>query len=143
MSVKEMTALSGAHSIGLSQCSTFSSRLYQFNSSHPQDPALDSKFANFLKKKCPENAANSVDLDVVTPYRLDNQYYKNLKRNIGVLTTDQVLASSPLTSKIVKKYIDYPEVWIKDFAEAMVHLGNLDVLTGTEGEIRNKCGAVN
>ncbi|KAK1352717.1 Peroxidase [Heracleum sosnowskyi] len=100
MSVKEMTALFGAHSIGLSQCSTFSSRLYRFNSSHPQDPTLDSKFVNFLKKKCPENATNSVDLDVVTPYRLDNQYYKNLKRNMGVLTSDQVLASSPLILEI-------------------------------------------
>ncbi|KAK1394780.1 hypothetical protein POM88_013836 [Heracleum sosnowskyi] len=101
-----MTALSGAHSIGLSQCSNFLSRLYRFNSSHPQDPTLDSKFANFLKKKCPENAINSADLDAVTPYH-------------------------------------NPEVWIKDFAEAMVHLRNLDVLTGTKGEIRNKCGAVN
>ncbi|KAK1352722.1 Peroxidase [Heracleum sosnowskyi] len=108
MSVIEMTALSGAHSIGLSQCSTF-----------------------------------SVDLDDVTPYRLDNQYHRNLKRNMGVLTSDQVLASSPLTADIMKKYIDNPEVWVKDFAEAMVHLGNLDVLTGTKGEIRNKCGTVN
>ncbi|KAL8101126.1 peroxidase 5-like [Apium graveolens] len=143
MSIKEMTALSGAHSIGFTQCSTFSNRLYTFNSSHPQDPSLDYKFAKFLKKKCPENAINTVELDVVTPYRLDNQFYKNLKKNMGVLTSDQVLASSPLTAKIVKKYIDYPEIWIKDFADAMVHLGNLDVLTGTKGEIRNKCGAVN
>ncbi|KAK1385000.1 Peroxidase [Heracleum sosnowskyi] len=143
LSVKEMTALSGAHSIGSSHCAAFSSRLYTFNSSHPQDPTLDNKFANFLKKKCPVNATNSVVLDVVTPDRLDNQYYKNLKRNMGVLTTDQVLARNPLTAKIVKKYIDYPEVWIQDFADAMVHLGNLDVLTGRKGEIRNKCGAVN
>ncbi|KAK1394954.1 hypothetical protein POM88_014010 [Heracleum sosnowskyi] len=58
-------------------------------------------------------------------------------------TSDQVLSNCPLTDNIMKKYIDNPEVWIKDFAEAMVHLGNLDVLTGTKGEIRNKCGAVN
>ncbi|KAK1394778.1 Peroxidase [Heracleum sosnowskyi] len=137
-----MTALSGAHSIGLSQRSTFSSRLYRFNSRHPQDPTLDFKFANFQKKKCPDNSTNSVDLDSVTPYRLDNQYYRNLKRNMGLLTSDQVLASSPLTANIVKKYIDNPEVWVKDFAEVMVHLGNLGVLTGTKGEIQNKCGFV-
>ncbi|WOG83894.1 hypothetical protein DCAR_0103072 [Daucus carota subsp. sativus] len=143
MSVKEMTALSGAHSIGFAQCRLVSPRLYNFNKTHPQDPTLDPKFASFLKKKCPQNATNSVNLDSVTPNHLDNQYYKNLKRNMGVLTSDQVLANHPMTAKIVKKYIAYPEIWIQDFADAMVHLGSLDVLTGKKGQIRKKCGFVN
>ena len=53
LSLDEMVTLSGAHSIGVSHCSSFSKRLYTFNATHPQDPSMDPKFARDLKAKCP------------------------------------------------------------------------------------------
>lgn len=84
-----------------------------------------------------------MNLDVVTPNRLDSQFYKNLKNKMGVLEIDQQLESSPLTTNIVSNYSRFPEVWAADFAAAMIHLGSIDVLTANEGEIRNDCEVIN
>ena len=43
------------------------------------------------------------NLDFSTPNSLDNQYYVGLKKNMGLLPSDQALASSPLTAGIVNK----------------------------------------
>ncbi|KAL5068986.1 hypothetical protein RYX36_019873 [Vicia faba] len=45
LSADEMVTLFGAHSIGDSHCSSFSNRLYSFNATFSQDPAMDPKFA--------------------------------------------------------------------------------------------------
>ncbi|KAJ9189969.1 hypothetical protein P3X46_001210 [Hevea brasiliensis] len=106
MSVDEMVTLSGAHSIGVSHCSSFSSRLYTFNTTHAQDPSMDPRYAAFLKTKCPPNSASeagagpTVALDP-TPNRMDNKYYMELKKNRGLLTSDQTLMSSASTQKMV------------------------------------------
>ncbi|GKV23281.1 hypothetical protein SLEP1_g33029 [Rubroshorea leprosula] len=148
MSVDEMVTLSGAHSIGVSHCSSFSQRLYSFNATHPQDPSLDPRYAAFLKTKCPPpNTGASGDptaaLDIATPNRLDNKYYTELKNNRGLLTSDQTLMNSPSTTGMVVNNARQGALWANKFARAMVHMGSLDVLTGTEGEIRRHCSFVN
>lgn len=144
LSLQEMVALVGAHSIGMSQCQFFSDRLYSFNATHPQDPSMDPAYAKFLKRKCPKGSnAGSADLDPVTPIRLDNQFYRNLNNHRGLFTSDQVLQSSPLTSSIVTKYMNNSTLWAADFAVAMVQLNAIGVLTGKQGEIRHNCGVKN
>ncbi|KAJ0978562.1 hypothetical protein J5N97_014036 [Dioscorea zingiberensis] len=145
LSLEEMVTLSGAHSFGVSHCSSFSNRLYNFNATHPQDPSIDRNFAAFLKTKCPQVSSNdpTVFLDTVTPNRLDSQYYKNLKYSRGLLTSDQTLESSPLTAEMVTMNTKNSKVWSAKFASAMVHMGSIDVLTGRQGEIRKKCRVVN
>lgn len=143
LSLDEMVTLSGAHSIGVSHCSSFSNRLYSFNATHPQDPSLDSAYAAFLKTRCPPTANNGVDpmvnLDIQTPIRLDNKYYSNLQSHRGLLTSDQILLDSPLTKNFVVNNVKYGTVWAKKFGAAMVRMGSIDVLTGTQGEIRRNC----
>ncbi|CAI9778830.1 unnamed protein product [Fraxinus pennsylvanica] len=105
MSISQMVAFSGAHSIGISLFQSFADRLYSFNSTDSQDPYLDSKYASFMKKKCPNRETNNmVNLDVATPNKLDNQYYKSLKKKTWLLSSDQVLQSSQLMTNIVAKY---------------------------------------
>ncbi|TKY45341.1 Peroxidase 5 [Spatholobus suberectus] len=53
LSVDEMVTLAGAHSIGVSHCSSFSNRLYSFSDTSTQDPSMDSSYAATLKTKCP------------------------------------------------------------------------------------------
>ena len=146
LSLDEMVTLSGAHSIGMSHCSSFSNRLYNFNETNPQDPSMDPIFARDLKTKCPQKANNgnpTVPLDVITPYRLDNKYYKNLKNHHGLLTSDQSLLSSPSTVGIVRNNARHGQAWAYKFAAAMVKMGYIEVLTGSQGEIRKNCRFVN
>ncbi|CAK9160531.1 unnamed protein product [Ilex paraguariensis] len=146
LTLDEMVTLSGAHSIGIANCATFSNRLYSFNSTHSQDPSMDPKFAEDLKAKCPRNGASSgttVPLDPVTPNRLDNKYYVALTNHRGLLISDQTLLSSPSTAGMVWRNAKLGTTWAKEFAAAMVRMGSIDVLTGTRGEIRKNCRAVN
>lgn len=143
-SLDEMVTLSGAHSIGVSHCSSFSNRLYSFNETHPQDPSLDPKFARDLKAKCPPSSPNNVvQLDGLTPNRLDNKYYTNLMNHRGLFESDQTLLSSHSTSGLVRNNARLGPAWAKKFAAAMVKMGSIDILTGKQGEIRNKCRVVN
>ncbi|KAI7990484.1 Peroxidase 5 [Camellia lanceoleosa] len=148
LSRDEMVTLSGAHSIGVSHCSSFSTRLYSFNATHPQDPSMDPNYAAFLKTKCPPSNAGAginptVALDVLTPNRLDNKYYTVLRKHRGVLTSDQTLLSSPSTAKTVMYNAKYGSKWEAKFASAMVRMGYIDVLSGKLGEIRKNCHVVN
>ncbi|KAK8614962.1 hypothetical protein V6N13_068748 [Hibiscus sabdariffa] len=137
MSVDEMVTLSGAHSIGVAHCPAFSNRLYSFNATHPQDPSLDPNYAAFLKSRCPPpppgaigDVTTTVLLDVVTPNRLDNKYYSELRHRRGLLTSDQTLMDSCSTSRMVLHNKRNGAVWGRKFARAMVHMSSLHVLTG-------------
>ncbi|CAN4096106.1 unnamed protein product [Withania somnifera] len=135
MSVDEMVTLSGAHSIGIAHCAVFASRLYPQNKQ--QNLPIDPEYKRMLKSICPPDAlpngtaiANPANFDVLTPNRLDNSYYMALK-----------MILKPL--KLVNFNARYGRVWAKKFADAMVHVGTLDVLTGRKGEIRKNCHYVN
>ncbi|GMJ01343.1 PEROXIDASE 39 [Hibiscus trionum] len=150
MSVDEMVTLSGAHSIGVAHCSSFSNRLYSFNATHAQDPSLDPNYAAFLKTRCPPpppgaggDLTTTVPLDAITPNQLDNKYYSELRHRRGLLTSDQTLMDSGLTSRMVLHNGRNGAGWARKFARAMVHMGSLDVLTGTQGEIRRICSVPN
>ncbi|KAI7734941.1 hypothetical protein M8C21_010845 [Ambrosia artemisiifolia] len=143
LSVRDLVALSGAHSIGRAGCNFVASRLYFFNGTGT-DPSLDPNYATILKKKCPKNQlSRTTELDPVSPNRLDNQYYRNLKRQQVLFSSDEALVDSDITAATVTNYANNPNIWRKDFAAAMVRLGSLNVLTGTKGEIRHKCGVIN
>lgn len=149
LTLDEMVTLSGAHSIGVSHCSSFSTRLYSFNTTHPQDPSMDPIFARNLKTKCPppQTTGNgrdpTVPLDVLTPNRLDNKYYTDLKNRRGLLTSDQTLLRSPSTAGIVRNNARHGAAWANKFSAAMVKMGSIEVLTGSQGEIRKNCRLVN
>ncbi|MED6131224.1 hypothetical protein PIB30_007913 [Stylosanthes scabra] len=144
LSVDEMVTLSGAHSIGVSHCSSFSNRLY---TPAPQDPTMDSEFSSFLKTTCPNSGGGLFDptvvLDAFTPKRLDNKYYRGLMKQRGLLSSDQALWSSGSTRKMVVRNAKHGLNWSVKFAKAMVRMGSIDVLTGEEGEIRRQCNFVN
>ncbi|XP_078446862.1 peroxidase 5-like [Wolffia australiana] len=145
LSLEDMVVLSGAHSLGIAHCPTFSRRLYNFNATHPQDPSMAPDLAEYLKRRCPPPGQDrtAVPLDVATPNLLDVQYYRNLKKGKGVLISDQTLWTSSLTAKMVDSFADKPNRWAKKYADAMVRMGAMDVLTGNQGEIRIRCAVVN
>lgn len=150
LSAKDMVTLSGAHSIGISHCSSFTARLYNFNSTHGQDPSMNPKLARLLKTRClpPSKASKmqidpAVPLDIRGPYHLDAKYYENLMKGRGLLTSDQTLVENPWTAGLVAGHALSPDAWKEEFAAAMARMGRVDVVTGDEGEIRRSCRVVN
>ncbi|KAL5202681.1 hypothetical protein ABZP36_013633 [Zizania latifolia] len=146
--VEEMVTLSGAHSIGTSHCSSFTDRLYKYYGTYGTDPSIPATYAAYLKSKCPpETAAQQdptmVQLDDVTPFRLDNQYYKNVLSGHVAFGSDVALLDTPETAALVRLYAKDPAVWPARFAAALVKVSKLYVLTGGEGEIRLNCSRVN
>ncbi|MFS7998429.1 putative peroxidase [Helianthus anomalus] len=146
LNLRDVVALSGAHTIGLAQCFTFKHRLFDYKGTGKPDPNLDSSLASSLKTACPNVAKSNTNLnslDMVSTYMFDNAYYKNLVNNAGLLESDQALMSDPQSASIVKGYSMYPYLFFNDFATSMIKLGNIGVITGLNGEVRKKCGQIN
>ncbi|KAK6135165.1 hypothetical protein DH2020_031113 [Rehmannia glutinosa] len=148
LSQDDMIALLGAHTIGRSHCTSFSDRLYNFSSTNSQDPTLDRRFAALLKRQCPRGPQGTVDPNRVvqmniSPARFENSYYVDVLRNRGLFTSDQTLTTSPDSITEVKEYAESNRKWLQDFAEAMIKMSQIEVLTGDAGEIRLDCRAIN
>jgi len=142
----DMVTLSGSHTIGVSHCTTFSNRLYTFNSTVSQDPSLDPSYASQLKKLCPQGSTSTtavVPMDPRSPNGFDTSYYMNILKNRGLFTSDQTLVSSSTTRDQVKKNAANAQQWKEKFGRAMMKMGQIGVLTGRNGEIRSNCRIIN
>ncbi|EXC46562.1 Peroxidase 12 [Morus notabilis] len=135
----DAVALSGGHTIGLSNCSSFNNRLYP-----TQDPVMDQTFAKNLKAICPtNNTVATTVLDIRSPNAFDNKYYVNLMNRQGLFTSDQDLYSYSKTKDIVINFAVNQSLFFEKFIIAMTKMGQLSVLTGSQGEIRANCSARN
>ncbi|XBI89872.1 hypothetical protein VPH35_027618 [Triticum aestivum] len=145
MNEDDLVVLSGAHTIGVSHSSSFTDRLPP----NPSDmnPGLTRLLQIGLDSKCPisPNFTNdpTVVQDIITPNRMDNQYYTNLlKRNV-LFTSDVALLTSGKTVLKVMENAFKPGSWEKKFAKAMVKMAAIKLKTAANGEIRRNCRVVN
>ena len=135
----DLVALSGAHTIGMAHCPSFTNRLYP-----TQEPTLDPVFAKHLQATCPTaRSSNTTVLDIRTPNAFDNKYYVNLVRHQGLFTSDQGLYGDGRTRRIVRDFARDGWLFFEKFAGAMVKMGQVSVLTGVQGEIRSDCAVPN
>ncbi|KAI3452386.1 hypothetical protein Pfo_009051 [Paulownia fortunei] len=145
-SVQEMVALAGAHTIGFSHCKEFSSILYNYSRTSESDPAYYSEFAKSLRNACSDYKKNptlSVFNDVMTPNKFDNMYYSNVRKGLGLLSSDHALSSDLRTKGYVDLYSKNQNAFFQAFARAMEKLSVYGVKTGRKGEIRRRCDAFN
>ncbi|KAL3693284.1 hypothetical protein R1sor_006935 [Riccia sorocarpa] len=142
LNTNDLVALSGAHTFGKAQCSRFQNRLFNFQNTGNPDPSMDVTFRNSLQKTCPTASTTLVNLDQGTPVTFDSQYFKNLQSKKGLLTSDQTLATSSQTSGIVNTFTSQ-SAFFNQFTTSMLKMGRIGVLTGSQGRIRNRCGAIN
>ncbi|KAK2982777.1 hypothetical protein RJ640_025193 [Escallonia rubra] len=140
LSTKDMVALSGSHTIGQARCVLFRTRVHN-------QTDIDASFAKTRQGSCPLTPGsgdnNLAPLDLQTPTAFDNNYYKNVISQKGLLHTDQQLHSGGSTDSLVESYSKDSKTFNSDFAAAMVKMGDISPLTGSSGEIRKNCRKVN
>uniref|UniRef100_A0A7N0TSN0 Peroxidase n=1 Tax=Kalanchoe fedtschenkoi TaxID=63787 RepID=A0A7N0TSN0_KALFE len=140
LTLADLVALSGAHTIGKAKCSSFSSRLSIGTGSLRGDP----EFLQSLLMLCYPSTSISTamaDLDLKTPTAFDNQYYINLLRGEGLLVSDEMLVENEVTQAIVELYAANCDIFLQDFAKSMVRMGSL--AKRQEGEVRVNCRFIN
>ncbi|XP_026427158.1 peroxidase A2-like [Papaver somniferum] len=147
LNVTDLVALSGAHTFGRAQCRNFASRLYNFSRSGNPDPTLNTTYLSTLQQACPPNGNGSVliNLDQNTADSFDNNYFSNLQTNQGLLQSDQELFSTNGSASIaiVNSFSSNQTTFFENFVQAIIKMGNISPLTGSNGEIRSDCKKVN
>ncbi|XP_022153740.1 peroxidase 2-like [Momordica charantia] len=140
----DLVALSGAHTFGRSRCLFFNGRFSNFSGSGRPDPTLDPAYRQQLERACTDGQTR-VNFDPTTPDTFDKNYYTNLQANRGLLTSDQVLFSTPGadTIDIVNLLGSREGTFFRQFRLSMIKMGNIRPLTGNQGEIRRNCRRVN
>ncbi|KAL1290776.1 hypothetical protein HN51_059296 [Arachis hypogaea] len=140
LSTKDLVALAGGHTIGQARCTSFRARLYN-------ESNIEASFATSRKTNCPRASGtgdnNLAPLDLQTPTAFDNNYFRNLVQNKGLLHSDQQLFNGGSTDSIVRGYASNPTSFSSDFVSAMIKMGDISPLTGSNGEIRKNCRRIN
>ena len=140
--------VAAGHTIGISHCSSFINRLYNFTGNeNTSDPTLDSEYMERLKLKCQQNTPNNnvfVEMDPGSFRTFDEHYYELVSKRRGLFQSDAALLDDPQT----KAYVDNHrygnrEDFFRDFGLSMVKMGRTQVLTGNLGQIRAVCSTVN
>lgn len=137
----------GGHTIGAARCVSFRQRLYNQDGNNRPDETIEKNYYNDLKSVCPKTGGdnNISPLDIASPVRFDNTYFKLILLGKGLLTSDQVLMTGKeaKTMELVKSYAEDEALFFHQFAKSMVNMGNISPLIGSQGEIRKNCHRIN
>ncbi|KAJ6734334.1 PEROXIDASE [Salix purpurea] len=146
LDLKDLVLLSGAHTIGIAHCQSFSNRLYNFTGIGDQDPALDSEYATNLKaRKCRIISDNTtiVEMDPGSRKTFDLSYYTLLLKRRGLFQSDSALTTNANTLSMIKQLLQGSLDFRSEFSKSMEKMGRISVKTGSNGEIRKQCALVN
>ncbi|KAM1112696.1 hypothetical protein ACFX13_046375 [Malus domestica] len=147
LDLKDLVLLSGAHTIGVSHCPSFSNRLYNCTGVGDQDPALNAQYAANLKaNKCktPTDNTTIVEMDPGSVRTFDLSYYTLLLKRRGLFESDAALTSSSTTLNYINQLLKGSlQNFYDEFGKSMEKMGRINVKTGSAGEIRKQCSVVN
>ncbi|GLU19729.1 hypothetical protein SLE2022_359610 [Rubroshorea leprosula] len=141
LSMDDLVALSGGHTIGFSHCSSFQKRIRNFNATHDIDPTMQPSFAATLRSVCPannaaKNAGATMDPSSTT---FDNTYYKLILQGKALFSSDEALLTTPNTKDLVSKFAGSQVAFSEAFVKSMIKMSSL---TGGQ-EVRKDCRVVN
>ncbi|XP_047309346.1 peroxidase 64 [Impatiens glandulifera] len=143
LSMDDLVALSGGHTLGFAHCSSFQNRIHNFNR-HPNgvDPSMEPTFAASLTSVCPahnkvKNAGSTLD---PTSTAFDNAYYKALVQGKSIFTSDRALLTNTRTKGLVAKFASSQGEFEKAFVESMIKMSSI---SGGGQEVRLDCRVVN
>lgn len=135
-----------AHTIGTTACFFMTDRLYNFSPGGGSDPSIHPSFLPVLMASCPRNGDVNARLpmDRGSSGEFDDNILQNVRSGFAVLRSDASLYEDVETRNIVDSYFGifspfFGTSFEDDFANAMVKMGRIDVLTGLKGRIRRQC----
>ncbi|XWS54482.1 hypothetical protein CRYUN_Cryun10bG0093300 [Craigia yunnanensis] len=150
LNTQDLVALVGGHTIGTTACQFFRYRLYNFTTTgNGADTSIDAAFVSQLQALCPQNGDGSrrIGLDTGSANRFDNSFFANLRDGRGILESDQRLWTDASTRTLVQRFLGIRGLlgltFNVEFGRSMVKMSNIEVKTGTVGEIRKVCSKVN
>jgi peroxidase len=150
LDVKDLAVLSGAHTLGKAHCASYADRLYASATCTTPDPALDARYADRLRMRCPSNSSSTSstaasELDPGSCTTFDTSYYRHVARRRGLLRSDASLLDHRFTRAYVLQAASgrFDGHFFHDFTVSMAKMAAIGVLTGDQGEIRRKCNVVN
>ncbi|KAL0335134.1 UNVERIFIED_CONTAM: Peroxidase N1 [Sesamum radiatum] len=149
LNTQDLVTLVGGHTIGTTACQFFRYRLYNFTSTGGADPSINAAFLPTLQSLCPADGDGSrrVGLDNGSENRFDSTFFSNLRDGRGILESDQKLWTDDSTKSFVQRYLGVRGLlgltFNVEFGRSMVKMSNVEIKTGSNGEIRRVCSAVN
>ncbi|KAL7604126.1 hypothetical protein Lser_V15G19495 [Lactuca serriola] len=141
LSLEDLAALSGGHTLGFSHCSSFNNRIHNFNSTLDIDPSLQPSFASSLRRFCTtKNNVNNAGVAMdPSSTSFDNTYYKLIFQHKVLFSSDNALLSTPKTKNLVSNFASSKDVFFKAFVKSMIKMSSIN---GGQ-EIRKNCRFVN
>ncbi|KAH6799898.1 Peroxidase superfamily protein [Perilla frutescens var. hirtella] len=142
LSLDDLVALSGGHTLGFAHCSSFQNRIHKFSNVTDVDPSLNPSFAARLRQVCPKhnkvkNAGANLDS---SPTVFDNAYYKLLLKGKSIFSSDQALLATSRASALVSKFAASQKEFNDAFVKSMIKMSSIN---GGGSEIRLSCRVVN
>ncbi|KAH6832880.1 Peroxidase superfamily protein [Perilla frutescens var. hirtella] len=142
LSLDDLVALSGGHTLGFAHCSSFQNRIHKFSNVTNVDPSLNPSFAARLRQVCPKhnkvkNAGANLDS---SPTVFDNAYYKLLLKGKSIFSSDQALLATSRASALVAKFAASQKEFNDAFVKSMIKMSSIN---GGGSEIRLSCRVVN
>ncbi|KAJ3700971.1 hypothetical protein LUZ61_004676 [Rhynchospora tenuis] len=135
LTVDDLVALSGGHTLGATSCFFVNSRIYP-----TADAFLDPGFASQLQGICPSNLnPNTFVFFDQSVTSFDNNFFLMVQQKKGVLFSDSALYFDSSSKGIVDKFATDQNAFFTQFVSSMVRLGRLGLKTAANGEIRATC----
>lgn len=141
-----------AHTVGTTACFFIQDRLYNFplpGGRRGSDPSIPEDFLAELKSRCAPGDLNTrLPLDRGSERAFDTSILRNIRNGFAVIASDAVLYNDTSTVDVVDSYSRLLSTFFgpyfrQDFADAMVKMGSIGVLTGRKGEVRKVCSKFN
>ncbi|WCJ32713.1 Peroxidase superfamily protein [Euphorbia peplus] len=141
LSLSDVVALSGSHTLGFAHCTSFQNRIRNFSSTQDIDPTMNPTFAGSLRGHCPTNSNNKnagVPMDPSST-TFDNTYFRLIIQRRALLNSDYQLLTTTGTKRLVYKFATSKKAFTTAFVKSMIKMTSI---TGGQ-EVRKHCRRVN
>nr|ACS49652.1 peroxidase [Oryza ridleyi] len=141
-----------AHTVGTTACFFLQDRLYNFplpSGRKGADPTIPESFLSELQSRCAPGDFNTrLPLDRGSEGEFDISILRNIRNGFAVIASDAALYNATATVGVVDAYSSmlstlFGPYFREDFADAMVKMGSIGVLTDRAGEVRKVCSKFN
>jgi peroxidase len=144
--------IAAAHTVGTTACFFMQDRLYNYplpGGGRGSDPSIPEGFLAELKSRCAPGDFNTrVPLDRGSDRVFDTSILRNIRDGFAVISSDAALYNDTSTVDVVDSYSGllstiFGPYFRQDFADSMVKMGSISVITGSSGEVRKLCTKFN